>query len=241
MKTFDDTIACAAWQVLSGERKPMEIDEILSAIVSRGLYKFNTPEPKTVLREQMRRHCKGLARNLGCDPVMFVQKADGRYEASMETSSAQRKAQGRRIQRATDKEETIKFLIQSPQSPFNEIWALMLFAAMLGYNENKREPLKAVDTGKGIDLRYFSNSPAWPGVLYLLALVVTNEAEALTGEPEREEARTVLFEEYANGGLAILHSSLESSGYNLDSISQLVAKYIGGTETPENVLAEVTI
>lgn len=241
MKTPDETIARAAWEVVRAKKRPMDIEEILAVILERGLYTFNTPEPKTVLREQVRRHCVGLDRELAFDPVLFKATADGRYEAMMDKQTVQRKTQARRIQRATDKEETIKFLTQTPQSTFKEIWAVMLFAAMLGYKENRREQLVGVDTGKGIDIRYFSNSPAWPGVMYLLALAVFDGAEALTGEPERDEARTVLFEEYANGGLAILRDSLESSGYSLDSLCKLVAAHVGTPVTNENVLAEVSI
>jgi dnd system-associated protein 4 len=159
----------------------------------------------------------------------------------MENHSVQSKVLTRRVQRATDKEEAIKILTQTPQSPFKEIWALMIFAAMLGFQEGRRVPLKAVDTGKGIDLRYFSNSPAWPGVVYLLALVDAEKADVLMGDPKMEEERTRLFEEYANGGLSILKDKLESSGYSLDSLCQLVASHVGTPGASENQLAQVSI
>jgi dnd system-associated protein 4 len=117
----------------------------------------------------------------------------------------------------------------------------MIFAAMLGFQEGRRVPLKAVDTGKGIDLRYFSNSPAWPGVVYLLALVDAEKADVLMGDPKMEEERTRLFEEYANGGLSILKDKLESSGYSLDSLCQLVASHVGTPGASENQLAQVSI
>ncbi len=241
MKPSDDTIAYVAWKFLRDEKKAMDLNDILAGILSRKLYTFNTTDPKSVLREQVRRHCAGLDKELAYNPVLFRTKGDGLYEATMNNQPNHRITQTRRIQRATDKEETIKLLTQGAQAPFKEIWSLMLFAAMLGYKEGCREKMSAVDTGKGIDVRYFSNSPAWPGLVYLLSLVVTREAEALTGEQDKEEARLVIFEEYANGGLSVLRDKLESSGYSLDSLCQLVATYSGSIERGENTLSQITI
>lgn len=241
MNLYDDTIARVAWQILRAEKRPMGIEEILACILARKLYAFNTPEPKTVLREQVRRHCSGLDKELTYDPILFASTGDGQYEATMEHLPSQRKVQTRRIQRATDKEETVKLLTQTPLSSFKEIWSLIMFAAMLGYKENRREKLSSVDTGKGIDVRYFANSPAWPGLIYLLSLVVSQESESLTGEPDMEETRTVFFEEYANGGLAIMREKLESSGYSLDSLCQLVAAHVGNAVTAEDSLSQISI
>lgn len=161
----------------------------------------------------------------------------------MKTDSDKQKPQvvGRRIQRATDKEDMIKLLTQSPGAPFKEIWRLMLFAAMLGYRENERVPLQHIDTGKGIDDRIFSNSSVWPGFLYLLSLVSTNNADSLSGSEDKCEQRIVLFEEYANGGLAILKDQLETSSYSLDALSHYIASNMDFTESKTEELSGISI
>lgn len=219
----------------------MEVDDIYQAIVNRGLYVFNTPEPITVLREQMRRHCVGLERTLVYEPFLFNVTDDGKYEVIMASTAQSKKQQTRRIQRALDKEEMIKLLTQAPQSPFKEIWRLMIFAAVLGYKENRKEPLTEVDTGRGIDDRIFANSPAWPGLMHLLALVATNNAEILSGAPNNEEKRITLFEEYANGGLSIIRERLESRSYSLDALCQFVASQVGNDANGGNTLSQISI
>lgn len=240
---IEDTIAEVAYDVLRRNKKAMTIDEILEVIVQEPLYDFNTPEPKTVLREQIRRHCTGLDRNLTYEPILFSTKPDGSYEVAMNTSKVKPKpvAVGRRIQRATDKEEMIKLLTQAPNAPFKEIWRLMLFAASLGYRENQRVPLDHIDTGKGIDDRIFSNSPVWPGFLYLLALACTSESDSLSGSEEKCDQRITLFEEYANGGLAILQEQLETGSYSLDALSHFIASNMDRSDSQSAELSDISI
>jgi dnd system-associated protein 4 len=55
---------------------------------------------------------------------------------------------------------------------------------------------------------YFANCPAWPGVLYLLGLVVTEKTDVMLASEEAENNLLTIFEEYANGGLAYLNEQL---------------------------------
>jgi dnd system-associated protein 4 len=219
----------------------MTLDEIYKAICAQQLYEFHTSAPLTVLREQMRRHCSSLDRGVSYKPTLFKAVSQDKYEVVMTNQSNQRRPQGRRVQRATDKEDLIKAITQAPQAPFKEIWRLMVFAALLGYRENRKEPLAEVDTGKGIDERYFANSTAWPGLLYLMALAETERPEVLSGEPEEEECRVATFEQYANGGLSILKEQLEAGGYSLDALAQLLATYAAPPGAAEGKLREITI
>jgi len=129
----------------------------------------------------------------------------------------------RRVQRATDKEEVIKRLTVGDKPYFKEIWRLVLFAAMVGHRHGRREKLASFDSGKGIDAAIFGNTqPAWPGLLYLLALVETNSHTILQSGEDQDNEKIAIFEEYANGGLAILKERLEPSSYSLDSILDVV-------------------
>ena len=101
---------------------------------------------------------------------------------------------------------------------FKEIWRLLLFAAQVGMKDGKREPLKAVDTGKGIDQTTFGNCPAWPGILYLMSLVETGQSECLGGASDVEDDRIVIFQEYANRGLTKLKEFFSDRNADLDGL-----------------------
>lgn len=67
-----------------------------------------------------------------------------------------------------------------------------------------------VESGEAIRQDSFANNPVWPGILYLMSLVATNGTEVLKANEDAEDERISLFEEYANGGLAILQEEFES-------------------------------
>ena len=128
----------------------------------------------------------------------------------------------RRIQRSADKESLVQTLTTGENPPFKEIWRLLIFAAAVGQSRGRREPLKTVDSGKAIPAAIFSNSTAWPGFHYLMALVEKDDSEILGGGDDREDARLAIFEEYANGGLSIIQEELEKGSYLLDAFLQFM-------------------
>ena len=81
---------------------------------------------------------------------------------------------------------------------------------------------RIVDAGKGIDQSTFGNSPAWPGILFLISLAEAGDAAVLGGSPESEEMRLTTFQEYANGGLAILQEFFSSRPVNLDGLLDFI-------------------
>lgn len=54
------TIVDCIKKVLIEEKRPLTVPQIYDLIVKRGLYKFNAKEPKTIVRQQIRRHCLAL-------------------------------------------------------------------------------------------------------------------------------------------------------------------------------------
>ena len=128
----------------------------------------------------------------------------------------------RRIQRASDKESLVQTLTSGENPPFKEIWRLLIFAASVGQSRGRREPLKAVDSGKAIPAAIFANSPAWPGFHYLMALVEKDDSTILGGSDALENERLTVFEEYANGGLSVMQEELEKGSYLLDAFLQFM-------------------
>lgn len=54
------TIVQAVIEVMKLRGRPMTVTEVYEAIISDGLYTFNTDTPVHVVRSQIRRHCEGL-------------------------------------------------------------------------------------------------------------------------------------------------------------------------------------
>lgn len=124
----------------------------------------------------------------------------------------------KRIHRARDKEEIINSLTNEKVGVFKEIWKLLLFAAQVGIQAQKREVLASVDSGKGIDQSTFGNCLSWPGICYLTALVEEDSSESISGKTGAEDLRLTIFQEYANGGLSILKEYFADRTVDLDAI-----------------------
>lgn len=92
---------------------------------------------------------------------------------------------------------------------FPTIRELLCFAALLGYSEKRRLPL---DKDKGIeDVSYqqFERGDA-EDLIYLIALADSKNPDILK---DGEETRCAeIFEEYANGGLQIIHEAMLRGG-----------------------------
>lgn len=97
----------------------------------------------------------------------------------------------------------------SERTLFPTIRELLCFAALLGYSENRRLPL---DKDKGVeDVSYqqFERGDA-EDLIYLIALADTKDPEILKDGGESKCAE--IFEEYANGGLQIIHEAMLRGG-----------------------------
>ena len=216
-----DTIVDVAKKVLIVLGRPATNDEIYAEIINRGWYEFNTPTPEHVLLTAIRRHTHGVDRVDLSDIIHFEMVGDNMYTLATTSSEQPKKTATpglKRIQRASDKEEIIKSLMSDQVGVFKEIWRLLLFAAQVGYKNNRREGLKSVDAGKGIDQATFGNCPSWPGVLFLMALAETGSSDCLSSGADTEDQRVATFQEYANGGLGFLKDYFLDRPIDLDGL-----------------------
>ena len=212
------TIGDAAEKALRHIGRPSTIHEIYETILTLRLYSFNTDIPEHVLRTEIRRKTDGVERVDSSQNALFRLAGDEIYDV-VNAPIKRRNAIGmKRIHRATDKEDIIKLLTSDSLGIFREIWRLLLFSAVLGYKQNRREKLAAVETGKGIDQSSFSNNPAWPGILYLICLVDSDSTNVLTASENSEDERITIFEEFANGGLAVLKEQFTSTNCSMDTL-----------------------
>lgn len=221
------TIRDAAEKALLKIGRAATIPEIYAEIVQNGLFEFNTQNPEHVLRTTIVRHTDNIERaDSFKERISFSMVGDEMYalaNGGKTRASKMNSTTGiKRIHRATDKEEIIRLMTSDQLGVFREIWRLLMFAAQIGYQNARRDPLKVIDSGKGIDQSTFGNSPAWPGVMFLISLADAGAAEVLGGTPESEEQRISAFQEYANGGLAVLQEFFSSRPADLDGLLDFI-------------------
>lgn len=224
--TEDLRIADAARIALEKLGRPSTISEIYHYIKNEALYGFNTPTPEHVLRTTIRRHARNVARVDSSSEILFLVRDNEVYaldDNNADRDGQRRTATGmRRIYRASDKEDIIAALTSSKTGVFREIWRLLIFSAQVGIKTGKREQLRSVDSGKGIDQSTFGNCPAWPGMLYLIGLVEADSPDILSGSADAEEERLNAFQEYANGGLSVLSEHFADRVVDLDGLMAFI-------------------
>ena len=92
---------------------------------------------------------------------------------------------------------------------FPTIRELLCFAALLGYSEQRRLPLDREKGTEDVSYQQFERGDA-EDLIYLLALADSKDPEILM---DGEESRCAeIFEEYANGGLQVVHEAMLRGG-----------------------------
>lgn len=123
---------------------------------------------------------------------------------------------------------------------FPTIRELLCFAALLGFSEKRRTPLDRSEGVEDISYQQFERGDA-EDLIFLIALAEKQDMNILR---EGEEAACAeIFEEYANGGLAIIKDFLLRAGgeYPDRALMSLLKErgYLTGT-LPEPDLGAVT-
>ena len=76
------TIAEAAIEVLKEAKQPLTAAEITQVILDKGLYSFNTKDPRAMVRGAIERHCEGIERKNATAVKLFKKISDGKYTLS---------------------------------------------------------------------------------------------------------------------------------------------------------------
>jgi dnd system-associated protein 4 len=130
------------------------------------------------------------------------------------------------------------------QSAFPSLRELMCFAASLGYEQARREPL-GEDRVDFVEGRVFPRSDVALDLLYLIALAAERRVEIV--DEEHEDQAVQIFEEYANGGLSIINKWLRANAPDKSPIRSLMTElrrhgFLAGDEVhdggPEDVILE---
>lgn len=122
----------------------------------------------------------------------------------------------RSIRRSAEHEGLVRQLADEPhpdtgRSIFPTMRELVCFAAVLGFQENRRIPL----SGKvhEIDYRIWQSSDLALDLLFLIPLVAEQDLDLM--RPERDDRLVEVFEEFVNGGFQILQSWMNDTPEDL--------------------------
>ena len=111
----------------------------------------------------------------------------------------------RAVRRLERHEDLVRLLADDPhpeagRSIFPTMRDLMCFAAVLGFQEERRMPLDGKT--QEIDARIWRADELATDLLFLIPLAATRSLAL--AQPDSEDELVSIFEEYANGGLEIL-------------------------------------
>lgn len=130
---------------------------------------------------------------------------------------------------------------ETGQCAFPTLRELMCFAACLGYEFDRREPLgeDAVDFVEG---RVFPRSDVALDLLYLIGLAAEKNVNVV--QEENEDKAIKIFEEYANGGFTILNDWLAKHPADATPIRSIMVDlhmhgFLAGEEIDEGTAEDV--
>lgn len=122
----------------------------------------------------------------------------------------------RRVRRPAQHEDLVQRLV-GDEGPFSTLAEVLTFAAAFGYANDRREVF--TNTGQAIDFEVFDRLGA-SALVDMLAASVHDDVTILSDDGADD--RLTIFEEYANGGLSVLSSRLQSSRGDLEQVLEFV-------------------
>jgi dnd system-associated protein 4 len=135
----------------------------------------------------------------------------------------------RRIKRPKEQEGIYKELTNTQEFGFFETYKdVFMLAGTVGFMEKKRTEFSA--SAEGIPWNVFNLETDEP-IINAIALAETENYEILRNDPETFDKRLNIFEEYAAGGIPIIHKKIMESPKNaLNNYFE----YIKSMEVEEN-------
>ena len=146
------------------------------------------------------------------------------------------------VKRERKYEEIIARLNSGERNIFQYIKDIMVFAAMIGYSEDKRTPVSG-DTVDIILDTYASDQK--DGFIYLLALMDSKEGTSLKDSNLHSSVK--VFEEYCNTGLNVIKEWLDDNPGDISGVDTILKKIYERVcinhedEIPDNNTIEIEI
>ena len=111
-----------------------------------------------------------------------------------------------RVRRPKDKEELVERLRSGSGGAFAEIRDVILFAAVVGFSQKRREPFESASVNP-IRWDTFINRYFAEDLVRLIAVAESDDKEIASATRLKDQLK--IFEEYANGGLAHIGERLD--------------------------------
>jgi dnd system-associated protein 4 len=128
----------------------------------------------------------------------------------------------RRVRQPKDKAKLIEQLLDDNDGPFTTRADVMVFAAALGWSQQRRETFK--DSLEPIRYQVITRSATVEAFINALSVLENSEDPMILSDDHLED-RVTAFEEYANGGLADIQSELNTSHSTVKEVlSELVRR-----------------
>jgi dnd system-associated protein 4 len=133
-----------------------------------------------------------------------------------------------RVRRPKDKEGLIQQMLADGDGPFTTMRDVLLFAAAFGWSRQRSDPLD--DTAEPIRYEVFRRSATAEAFVDSLG-VISRPNDPLILADDRLPERIMIFEEYANGGLAELQGEINASRSTVTEVLAGLVRHAGNAES----------
>lgn len=141
-----------------------------------------------------------------------------------------------RVRRPKNHEVLIQHLSKDGDGPFRSMAETMLFAASVGFSQDRREEFS--EAGEPIRYEIFRRSHTAEAFIDSLGVLV-HSGDASILSDERLAERITIFEEYANGGFIEIQKAINSSRSRVMDVLLEMVRRTGKTTKKPDLPAEL--
>ncbi len=141
----------------------------------------------------------------------------------------------RRIRVPEDRVGFIESMLKAAKGPFETKAQVLGFAAAYGAKYGERLPITKASSGESIRHSVFVGEKL-DTLINMLAITHTGDPKILARSDEMEELRALIFEEFANSGLALLEGKLQGEVKYTQSLLLLMKEAEGKGDEVESLV-----
>ena len=140
-----------------------------------------------------------------------------------------------RIRVPKDKVDFIESMLKTAKGPFETKAQVLGYAAAYGVKYGERLSFAQASSGESIRHGVFVGEKL-DTLINMLAITHTGDPKVLARSDEMEELRALIFEEFANSGLALLEGKLQGEVKYTQSLLLLMKEAQGSSDEVESLV-----